>query len=126
MSPWRSRRRALGGCGAVAAARWLRSGAVAALLVVALSGCGQEPRAPLLDRDPRAEEACQELEFAGAGTLSRVEIAAALADALAAAKQAETPAVREAVAGDVDLRSSAQREALRNACDEAGYEFFLD
>lgn len=93
--------------------------------MVLLPGCGREA-APLLERDPRAEEACQELEYAGAGTLSRVEIGAALADALAAAQQAQTPAVREAVGGDVDLRTPEQRQALRDACEEAGYEFFLE
>lgn len=100
-------------------------GAVAALLILVPSGCGQDP-APLLERDPRAEEACQELEYADSETLSAVEIGAALDDAVAAAKEAETPAVREAVEGDVDLRALPEREVLRDACDDAGYRWFLE
>ena len=104
--------------------RWRRSTVLSASLALAVSGCGEQ--APLLDRDPRAEEACQELEYADIETLTADQKGAALADAVTAARLATTPGVREAVEGDVDLTSDAQREVLRDACEEAGYAFFLD
>ena len=103
-----------------------------AVIAVLLAGCGSDE--PFADRDPYGFEACTMLAASQAGEMSVEEAAAigntarrsATKDIRDTVIDAITPELRDALeeqgSGDAQI-NFADREDLREACEDEGFDF---